>query len=88
MVQTKNPVIEELQVRVEKAGSQKAAADELGIHPSYMTDLLQGKRNPGEELLEKLGFARVVVHVKVNAVDAVMKAIEDVQAASNSTKTK
>ncbi len=38
-------------------------------------------------LLEKLGFAKVVVHVKVNAVDAVLKAIETAEAESTSTKT-
>jgi len=47
-------------VRIE--GSQKAAADKLGITPGYLSDLLRGNRKPGEKLLVKLGLKRTIVY--------------------------
>jgi len=44
------------------AGSQKAAADKLGITPGYLSDLLRGNRKPGEKLLVKLGLKRTIVY--------------------------
>lgn len=88
MVQIKNPVIEYLQARVEEAGSQKAVADEMEITPSHLSDVLSGKRNLGEEQLKKLGYTKVIVHVKTDAVAGILQAIETAQAATKPTKTK
>ena len=54
-------VIQELQKRVERAGSQKQAAEELGISPQYLNDLLQERRGASDNVLEKLGLKRIVV---------------------------
>jgi hypothetical protein len=79
MVEVKNPVIEDLKKRIDEAGSQKAVAEEMGISPSHLSDVLAGKRNLGEELLEQLGYEKVIVHVKAHAVPDVVRAIETAQ---------
>jgi len=48
------------------AGSQKAAADKLGITPGYLSDLLRGNRKPGEKLLVKLGLRRTITYENVS----------------------
>jgi DNA-binding transcriptional regulator YdaS (Cro superfamily) len=42
-------------------GSQKAAAKALGIKPSYLHDLLHGRRKFSAAVLKRLGLKRVVV---------------------------
>jgi hypothetical protein len=54
-------VIRELQKKVKKAGSQKELASALGISSQYLNDLLQGRRNASDNILDKLGLKRVVV---------------------------
>ena len=44
------------------AGSQKKAANKLGITPGYLSDLLRGNRKPGEKLLVKLGLKRTIIY--------------------------
>ena len=79
MVEVRDPLIEELKEKIEKAGSQKAVANEMGISPSHLSDVLAGKRNLGEALLRQLGYEKVVVHVKSHVVSDVMRAIETAQ---------
>lgn len=43
-----------------EAGSQKALAAQLGVSPQYLGDVLNGKREPGESILEALGLCKVV----------------------------
>jgi transcriptional regulator with XRE-family HTH domain len=73
-----DPVPDELRKRVEDSGSQKAVADELGISAQHLGDILRGRRTAGPALLEKLGFARVTMHVKTNTLPDVVSAIDDV----------
>ena len=54
-------VIQELEKQVRRAGTQKDAATALGISPQYLNDLLQGRRDASDNILEKLGLKRVVV---------------------------
>jgi transcriptional regulator with XRE-family HTH domain len=54
-------VIRELEKQVRKAGSQKEAADALGISAQYLNDLLRGRREASGNVLEKLGLKRIVV---------------------------
>lgn len=44
-------------------GSQKAAAKKLGFTPSFINDVLQGRREMTEALAAKLGYKRVVTYV-------------------------
>jgi DNA-binding transcriptional regulator YdaS (Cro superfamily) len=56
-------VVRILERRVQAAGSQKKAATELGISAQYLNDLLQGRRDFSDNLLEKLGLERKIVRM-------------------------
>lgn len=62
-------VIQMLRNRIKKAGTQTAAADELGVSKSFLSDVLNGEREPGEKLLGALGLERreVVTYVRKRA---------------------
>lgn len=40
--------------------TQYEAAAALGIQPSYLTDILKGRRGPSERLLKALGLKRII----------------------------
>ena len=42
--------------------SQKALAAELGITASYLCDILKGRREPGQSVLDALGMERVITY--------------------------
>lgn len=48
----------------DEAGSQKAWAESHGLSGSYVTDVLQGRRDPGQSILEALGYERLVGYRK------------------------
>jgi len=43
-------------------GSQKAFAEKHGLSPSYISDVLQGQREPGAKFLAAVGAERVVCY--------------------------
>jgi hypothetical protein len=45
-----------------RLGTQTALAYQLGIHPAYLNDVLNGRRDPGPAILEPLGYERVVIY--------------------------
>ena len=61
---TRDELIELLQRKVQRAGTQAALAKELGITAAYLGDVLNGKRKPGPTLLNAIGFRRVITYVK------------------------
>lgn len=50
-----------LRALVTKHGNQVTTAKALGIAPSYLSDLLNGRRQCSDAILSKLGLQRVVV---------------------------
>lgn len=50
------------------AGSQKNLAAQLDVSESYLSDVLTGRREPGEKLLEALGLERVVTYRTVGVL--------------------
>jgi len=44
------------------AGSQKALAQEWGISEQYLSDILKGRREPGNKVLKQLGLVKMVVY--------------------------
>ncbi len=50
---------------VRKAGSQKAFADSIGLSASYISDVLNFRREPGERLMDAVGWARSISYYKV-----------------------
>ncbi len=61
---SKNEVLALLRARAEKAGSQRALAERLGVTPAYLSDVLQGRREPGPKILAALGLRRVEMYLK------------------------
>ena len=45
---------------IREQGGQNLAAVRLGISKGYMSDLLKNRRQPGRDLLKRLGFRKVV----------------------------
>ena len=54
----KTTIIKMLQRLVKEHGSQKAAAVNIGVKPSYFNDVLQGRREPGPKILVALGLRK------------------------------
>lgn len=69
--------MEELKRRVQAMGSQNAVAAELGITPAYLSDILSGRRDLSENVLTKLGFVKISLHVHTKQATQVMKAISE-----------
>lgn len=44
--------------------NQKTVAEQLGISPQYLSDILRGRREITGEVASKLGFERVVTFVR------------------------
>lgn len=45
-----------------KAGSQAAAAIELEVSRSYVSDMLNGRRDISENVAQRLGYKRTLVY--------------------------
>ncbi len=52
-----------LRTGCEAAGGQQAWAERHGISASYVSDVLNGRRDPGESILRALGLAKVTRYV-------------------------
>ena len=78
MNELNDPAREELEKLIAEHGSQKAAADHIGISPAVVNDIILGRRNISRTVLSKLGFVRVTIHVREDRLPRVMKAIEKV----------
>lgn len=70
-----SPVITEINRLIEKHGTQSAVASELHISPSLLTEILKGRRGISDGLLDKLGFVKIVIHVKPDQRKSVEQAI-------------
>jgi len=47
--------------------TQAAWAKANGVSPAYVSDVIQGRREPGEKILKALGLKRVVSYVPSKA---------------------
>lgn len=47
--------------------NQKAWADSHGVAPSYVSDVLNRRRDPGRAILRALGLTKTVAYVKASA---------------------
>lgn len=50
-----------LQEFVVAKGSQKSAAAELGVSPSFLNDILQGHRQVSDKILSQLKMRRAII---------------------------
>lgn len=62
---TKSELLQHLRRLIDEAGTQKDLAVKLGVSPTYLGDVLLGRKEPGKKLLDALGFERVVIYRKV-----------------------
>ena len=60
-------VRERIRQVVAEAGSQKAAAERLGISAAYLSDILLKRRAISAEVGAKVGYERVVVWVRTGS---------------------
>jgi len=47
-----------IRIAINKAGTQKAWAEEIGVSPQFLNDVLHGKRQPSDRMLKPLGIIR------------------------------
>jgi hypothetical protein len=52
-----------LSSEVTKAGSQQALALRIGVSKQYLCDVLKGRREPGQKLLDGIGFIRQISYL-------------------------
>jgi transcriptional regulator with XRE-family HTH domain len=55
-------IVQIIRERIGK-GSQRDFAQSLGVSPSYLSDVLKGRRDAGPKVLAALGLKRVVSYV-------------------------
>jgi transcriptional regulator with XRE-family HTH domain len=58
-------IIARLRRECEKAGSQQAFADNIGVSRPYVTLVLSGRSPPSRKMLNAIGMERVVVFRKI-----------------------
>lgn len=61
---TKEQVIALLLEETRRAGSQKEWCRAHGISEQYVSDVLKGRRDVGNKVLEALGYRKVVIYEK------------------------
>jgi predicted transcriptional regulator len=59
--------IDALKRHVSQYDTQQDAAKSLGIAPSYLSDLLKGKRGASDRLLKAMGLTRTITRVTTKA---------------------
>ena len=57
-------VIDLIFAAAKNAGSQKALAQEWGISEQYLSDILKGRREPGNKVLKQLGLRKMVIYTE------------------------
>ncbi len=53
-------IILRLERCISDAGSQNKAAKRLKVSTAYLSDIINGRREPGDKILDALGLRRVV----------------------------
>jgi DNA-binding transcriptional regulator YdaS (Cro superfamily) len=53
-------ILDAIRKRVKSAGSQRAAAESIGISQQYLNDVLRGRKQPGPKFLAFFGYERTV----------------------------
>lgn len=54
-----------LRREVDRIGTQKEAATRFDVSEQYLSDVLLGRRGPGEDLLSQLGLQKRISFVKI-----------------------
>lgn len=68
---TRDTVVKKLLAVIQEKGTGKAAAESLGVSQQYLTDVIKGRRDPGDKILSALGLqSRVVYETRTEQVTA------------------
>ncbi len=65
---TKQDLIDRLRAAIVATGTQEAFAAQHDIAAAYISDVLRGRREPGEKILDALGLERVVSYREKRSV--------------------
>lgn len=63
-VRMDNDAVIELLRKRQAGRTQKEVAEELGVTPQFLHDVLNGRRNPSDRILEYVGLKWEIVKVK------------------------
>lgn len=55
-------IIDRLREAIQSAGSQRAFAKQHGISTQYINDVLRGRREIGQKILEVLGVEKIITY--------------------------
>lgn len=72
-------VIRDLQQLVDVMSTQKALAQAIGVSGQYLSDVLRGKREPGEAVLRFLGYEKIVGYRYVGRDKTMKKFLSDLK---------
>ncbi len=67
---TEDDVRERLRAAIDAAGSQQEFARRMGISAQYINDVVRGRREPGQKILDALGIERVVSYRDIRRDDS------------------
>lgn len=81
---TRDGVIKKIRAVIEQGGTQAAAAQTLGVSQQYLTDLLKGRRDPGEKILSKFGLRTRVVYEPIPSQE--LPAVPDFKKGTNNER--
>lgn len=59
-------VLNMVRIGIQVAGSQKAYAKRVGLSESYLSDVLNGRRDISPRILKHLGLERVVYYKRID----------------------
>ena len=61
---TQEEVQDMLNDMIDESGSQAKVAHMLGMSRSYLNDIIQGKRQPGNAVMQHFGLKKCVTYIK------------------------
>ena len=64
-MKTAEDIREMLREAIKKAGNQKRWAELAGVSPQYVSDVLKGRREPGESIAKMFGYKSITLYIKV-----------------------
>lgn len=58
---SQDAIITMLISKCQERGKKKGLAEQIGVSPQYVTDILKGRRDISSEVAEKLGYRKLVL---------------------------
>jgi hypothetical protein len=61
---TRGDIIKHVYKLIKELGSQELVAKYFNVSQSYISDIISGKRGPGEQIPKTLGLKKITVYVE------------------------